>query len=153
MPETEAKVVVVEDASASAAQKLLYMIVGPVVLLFSLIQAYTLWQAQKDNEDQDNRFISFAYCQAQYNETSKAVSDIRAELAKQDRENTKQLNKDVGKIVANGKGDINKAFADYNQRLAEIESKRADNPLPAYPQCYDMYIREDVNTPPTGGPE
>lgn len=128
----------------------MYAIVGPLVILMGIIIAWAQYEDAKANEEQDQKFLEFAYCQAQYNNTNTAVSKIRSDLATLDRENTKQLNKDVGKIVATKKGDINKAFNDYNLRTAEIEAKRADNPLPAYPDCANKYLRDsNVDVPPS----
>lgn len=137
---------------------------GVVGVGFTLMVAAVLfvWSVAHGNHEQNARFEDFAFCQAQWNQANSDITKIRTDLATQYNANTarsaansRNLNITVGKIVAAGKGDIKKAFNDYNtedaaiqHELAKIESKRADNPLPAYPDCYRKYIKESVPAPP-----
>lgn len=137
---------------------------GVVGVAFALLLAAVgfLWHDSHQNGKQNDRFDDFAYCQAQYNQANATISKIRTDLASKYNANTarnatnsRNLNLTVGKIVAKGKGDINKAFSDYNaedaaiqKELAKIEAARADNPLPEYPNCYDKYIKQTVPAAP-----
>jgi hypothetical protein len=107
-----------------------------------------LWHESRANDDQNSRFEEFAYCQAQYNETNAQISRTRAVLSTSYNKNTARLILSVGKIVADQKGDINKAFSTYNKNLAAIETERANNPLPLYPDCYNKYIKQSVPSSP-----
>lgn len=121
-----------------------------IVLVIIIIVIGYLWKANNDTNNQNEKFDNFAFCQAQYNRVNAVVSKTRAELNTQ--LNSAQATRDVqiAKIVSTGKGDINKVFKDYSTALAKIETKRADNPLPAYPECYSKYITQEL-TPPASG--
>jgi hypothetical protein len=119
-----------------------------VALLLLLGGMAFLLHESRANNAQNDRFEEFAYCQAQYNQTNADISKIRAVLSTRYNTNTAKLIVSVGKIVAQRKGDINKAFGTYNKELAAIETERANNPLPAYPDCYNKYIRQSVPSSP-----
>ena len=157
---TEARLSDAESRQTKAEEKsknTVWAVIGIGFIVMALAIGFA-WKDARANARQNERFSEFAFCQAQYNKANSEISKIRAELTSRYNANSarynansRKLNLTVGTIVAAGKGNINKAFSDYNaedariqQELAKIETARADNPLPVYPDCYNKYIRESV---------
>lgn len=101
-----------------------------------------LWHDNRANADQNDRFEDFAFCQATYNQANADITKVRAIFTTQLNAAQAKRDEAIGKILTTRKGDIVAVFASYNKALAAIETSRADNPIPAYPDCYSKYIRQ-----------